>query len=235
LFDEVNAAEGWPAGDNSTKHTMSRNPYDLGWYTSGAPGGTPKAANNDALFAVSSPPQQAPAPTNQEQTLATTTATTTVAATATTTANKGKVVISEIMAGLDSNSSYEFVELYNPTEAPINLAGWELRRRTSSGSEDNLVDNGKFVGIIPARGYFLIASPAYSGTPNPDIRYSVTSANIAYKNNSIVLYDGDYKTASVIDEVSWTEIPENQSYERSPLDSSQFVIQPNPNPQNSGY
>jgi len=145
----------------------------------------------------------------------------------------GHVVISEIMAGTESNSSYEFIELYNPTGAPINLAGWELRKRNSSGNEENLVDNGKFVGTVPARGYFLIASPIYSGTPNPDLIYSASSANIAYTNNSVILYNGDYRTASVVDEVSWTNIPKGQSYERSPLDGNQFGAQPNPNPQNS--
>ena len=44
LIDFVDGASGWPAGDNTTKQTMSR--FDLGqWKTGKEPGGTPRAPN----------------------------------------------------------------------------------------------------------------------------------------------------------------------------------------------
>lgn len=84
------------------------------------------------------------------------------------------IVISEIqIAGVNAND--EFVELYNPTDMAIDLAGWRLTRFTSTGTEGNLV--ASMSGVIPAHGYFLVAHASYSGTVNPDLDYS-TSNNI---------------------------------------------------------
>ena len=44
LVDEVNASDGWPAGDNNTKQTMEWT--GSGWTTSLNPGGTPRAQNS---------------------------------------------------------------------------------------------------------------------------------------------------------------------------------------------
>ncbi|HEY4496732.1 MAG TPA: lamin tail domain-containing protein [Candidatus Paceibacterota bacterium] len=149
------------------------------------------------------------------------------------TGSVSNVLISEILPGLDGQSNYEFIELYNPSDEQIDLTGWELRKKNSSGNESNLVDNGAFTGSIPAHGYFLVASPGYNGSPSPDIIYSVASGSFAYDDNSIVLYNGDYRTANIIDEISWAEISAGQSYERDSWSSNSFHIQSNPNPQNS--
>ncbi len=127
------------------------------------------------------------------------------------------VVISEIQAGTEENPNDEFVELYNPASKPVDLTGWELRKITSTGTETNLLDDGKFIGTIPARGFFLIGSKDYSGEKQPDINYSVSSGLLAYSNNSIVLYNGDYQTADVVDKVSYSNIPKGKSLERKAI------------------
>lgn len=47
VVDEVNALDGWPAGDNESKRTMER--IENGWQTSLAVGGTPRAQNSSGL------------------------------------------------------------------------------------------------------------------------------------------------------------------------------------------
>ena len=131
------------------------------------------------------------------------------------------IVISEIRAGTtDNGSEDEFVELYNPTDDPVDLIGWLLKKKTSAGNEINLVSSGKFFGTIAPRSFFLIAHQNYSGLTTLDLVYSANSRNLAYKNNSAVLYDAD---DNVIDEVSWSEIPKDQSIERKAYDTSQCV------------
>ncbi len=231
LVDELDASSGWGAtgGDNTTKQTLERNTSDLAWHTSVISGGTPRAHNSlpsssSPAPQPSSPPPASPTPPPNPSPPPLPIPPPVSSGT--------HIVISEILAGIDGNADYEFIELYNPTEDSINLAGWELRKQSSSGSESNVVDNGKFTGMIPAHGYFLIANPAYNGAPGADLLYSVTSAALAYTSNTVLLYSGDYVSSPVVDQVSWAEIPKDQSYTRD-LATGNFALNANPTPQNA--
>ncbi len=144
---------------------------------------------------------------------------------------QGNVLISEIMVGIDGNSDYEFVELYNPTDAQLNLTGWSIKRKSASGQEYPLLTAGRFEGKIALpHKYFLAANDGgYDGSVAPDAAWA-HSNNLAYTNNSVVLYNAD---GQKIEEVGWSEIPKGQSYERQSWDNAQFIIETNPNPQNS--
>lgn len=94
------------------------------------------------------------------------------------------VVISEVqVAGTSADD--EFVELYNPTGSSVDLTGWRLTRKTSTGTQSSLVVS--LSGSIPAQGYFLIAHPDYDGAVAADMTYSATTSALAV-NNSVVLY-----------------------------------------------
>ena len=59
------------------------------------------------------------------------------------------------MAGADSGANYEFVELYNAGANPVDLTGWTLKKKTSSGSEGSLVSAKLFSGkVIQPRSVF---------------------------------------------------------------------------------
>jgi len=238
LIDEVLANPDWPAGNNKNKNPMERNIKDFSWYTSSIIGGTPGNINSQPLFNESSTVLDLDtvailSDDTKSEELVEVTVIPEQTSPLSSPSTGSQVLISEIMAGTEENSNYEFIELYNSGKLSVDLAGWELRKRTSSGSESNLVDNGKFAGIIPAQSFFLIASPVYNSSPVPDLVYSASSARIAYKKNSVVLYDGDYRTAVVVDEVYWDEIPRGSSFERVSWVDDQFIIQISPNPQGS--
>ncbi len=141
------------------------------------------------------------------------------------------ILISEIMAGSDANSNDEFIELYNPTSNPIDLTGWSIKKKSSSGSESTLVSSSRLEGkVIFPNKYLLLANEGgYSGSVFADIFWP-KSYSLAYANNAIVIYNSLGET---IEEASWTEIPKNQSYERVSWGNSQFQAQVNPSPQNS--
>ncbi len=89
----------------------------------------------------------------------------------------------------------EFVELFNPNEVNVDLAGFALKKKTTSGSESNLVSASSFMGTILAQGYFLIApqnnddgTKNYMGLTEPDLRYSGKTFSIASGNN-VLLYN----------------------------------------------
>jgi hypothetical protein len=62
----------------------------------------------------------------------------------------------------------EYIELYNPTNAPINIGGYKLMYRTAS--TNSTTTNYTLIATVPAntmiaaRGYYLIAHSKYSGT-----------------------------------------------------------------------
>ncbi len=134
------------------------------------------------------------------------------------------LVISEIMVGDENNQDAEWIELYNPTDNPILLDNYSIRRISSidSDNEDYLVSrpanvfNGKYVR---PKGFFLIASKEFNAFPNNltkqvnfDALYSNDTARLAYNGDRVVLYNEINQ--SIVDEVLYSETGANKSWER---------------------
>lgn len=96
-------------------------------------------------------------------------------------AQPGDVIINEIAwSGTTANSYHEWIELFNTTCLPINLAGWKI-----------IDDNGTQIynitsGIIPARGYFLIEDTEIATSIVAD---SVINLALANTGDSLQLKD----------------------------------------------
>lgn len=245
LIDEVLASPNWPAGDNSSKGTMERKD-DLSWQTSGVQGGTPRAENTVIQ------PSAGGSPTPPSSLAQSSSTSTPPSEESSATSTSGSVYISEFQVASAADSKYEFVELYNAGSSAVDLSGWDLKKRTSTGTLGNLAMN--ITGTIPARGFFLIASQEYNGYVIPDFRYTQSSNTLAGSNNSVVLVDED---GAIYDEVSYAdEVLVGQSLERKALSGgacvssqaageylgngcdvlgniSDFEVRATPNPQNS--
>lgn len=93
------------------------------------------------------------------------------------------VVISEVYGGGGSASSAlarDYVELYNPTSAAVNLAGTSVQYRSSAGVGNPSVT--ALNGTIPAKGHFLVGEAV--GTtgapvPTPDVEGSIALSGTA--------------------------------------------------------
>ena len=144
----------------------------------------------------------------------------------------GRVLVSEIMAGADGNGNYEFIELYNAGSAAVDLTGWSIKKKSSSGSESSLVAVSRFSGkIIQPSKYLLLGNETgYQGSVSLDVAWP-SSYTLAYTNNSIVVYNNGAK----VEEVFWAEIPKGESFVRTSWNGSQFVLSESPTPQNSSF
>lgn len=160
-----------------------------------------------------------------------------------------KIIINEIQTyGKDSKN--QFIELYNPSQVAVNLKGFVLKKKASTGKESNLVSSAAFSGTIPALGFFLIVPQSYSGSALPDLHYSGSSYSLAQKDNAVLLYNA---SGILLDQVGFGKvqgsvnpftcpgetqcIPEGKSIERKQtgLDKSNnaddFQVLDNPTPQ----
>ena len=117
------------------------------------------------------------------------------------------VVISEIQ--ISGETVYdEFIKLYNPTEDDVDLIDWDLKRKTKTGTESNVLNN--IEGVISAKGFFLIVPRANCGDEGNEICYQgeeilsdeYTTNSYLAKDNTILLYNLD---DVVVDKVGWGE------------------------------
>ena len=107
------------------------------------------------------------------------------------------IIINEIQTA-GEKSNYEFIELYNPTAASVDLTGFKLTKKTKSGTESTLVTTARFVGTVKAKGYFLISHPDYKDSINADLAYP--SSYYISDDYTIILYD---KSGIVLDKVGY--------------------------------
>lgn len=150
--------------------------------------------------------------------------------TATAATNNSNVVISQIqIAGTGSgNAGQEFIELYNPTNAAIDITKWNLTRESSSSATTQTLVSS-MSGSIKPHGYFLIGSPSYAtiATVAPDSTYSATGSAIT-DNNTIILYNGDpnikNSTAAIVDKVGMGLAVDNETADAANPSAGQSII-----------
>ncbi len=197
LLDEVFAGSSWPAGDNGARRTMERS-SDLNWHTYSGNGennifGTPKKENSPVVYQSGGGGGSGGAvPTNAETNNV---------------VNEPpaplKILISEVqITGGTGKANNDFIELYNPNSAPINLNGYRLVKRTKTGTSDASIKSWTSDVTIPAKGYYLWTNSDFVDiTATPDVTTTATLAN----DNGIAIRFGAEDTGIVIDSVGWGE------------------------------
>lgn len=99
----------------------------------------------------------------------------------------GHLVISEIRSRGINQSSDEFIELFNATDAAVTLdSKWEITERTASGSTYSVRWTGKGKSV-PAFGHYLIGGKTYSQAPAAD---DLETSGISDASSIVLAHDG---------------------------------------------
>jgi hypothetical protein len=118
------------------------------------------------------------------------------------------IVISEFSSrgpnGAGINGNDEFLELYNPTSAPVDISGWRVQYMPSDESLfETLVTLPDGVSI-PAHGYYLIAHNDYAGGAAPDLQYAEpTPSTGGHIRVGLPALGSDIRDINVVDHLGW--------------------------------
>ncbi|HUC20377.1 MAG TPA: lamin tail domain-containing protein [Candidatus Polarisedimenticolaceae bacterium] len=79
-------------------------------------------------------------------------------------------VISELQTASSTNASQEFVELYNPSGSAVSVSDWtvEYKAAASVSTEASWTKKASLSGLIPAYGFYLIATKSYLDSADAD-------------------------------------------------------------------
>lgn len=182
LIDSANQGGGsWPAGDTSSRDSMERwggSDSPGNWKTYGGSGGnghdaagnpvngTPRQPNSMYAISPTASPTSTPTPT---------------ATLGLSSYPPGSVRINEVAwAGTHASASDEWIELYNPGEASVNLDGWRL----SDGGDISIV----LQGSLPVGGFYLLERTDDSTILNIDADLIYTGS-LSNSGESLMLHD----------------------------------------------
>jgi hypothetical protein len=125
------------------------------------------------------------------------------------------LLISEVFTGVSGGTDREFVEIYNPTSTAIDTTqatgiGLRLHIRSSTGADTSKALTAVTAGVIPPKGFLLIASSQSDPTdPWYDVRdYTYSAASSALvSNGGVYISLSATRDAKVIDKVGWGTQP----------------------------
>lgn len=163
------------------------------------------------------------------------------------------IFISEVMTASGTNSSQEFVELYNSSADELSLEGWsvEYKSSTSTDTASNWSRKAYLHGVIPGSGFYLIAPKAFYPDADSDwVSSMATSAgHIRLKDAQGLVVDklGYGSGANAPESISAPGLDAGKSLERLPgikndqagngIDTdnnwADFIMRTVPEPQNS--
>ena len=173
-------------------------------------------------------------------------------ATATPSDRADHLVISEVMAGVDGNNLYDFIELHNPTDAIIDLKGYALWYLLKDGDEETLVHVWDEPTLVPPHGFYLVGQDGQDFGVVTDL---VVNQPLQPQRGGLILKDPGREA---VDRLGWGEAPQaavegqaaeslenGVSLERMPGETAgngrdtdnnaaDFHVNSVPNPQNTG-
>lgn len=134
--------------------------------------------------------------------------------------NNAHLVISEIYPDKTGNN-FDFVEIYNPSDNPVSLASYSLKKQSMSATTTSPLANFSTSHTIAAKSFFLIGLDNY-GSSSYAIADKLNSSYFLPTSGSeainIILMDGE----TIIDQINYnpSNLLDGQSLERKAFSTS---------------
>ncbi len=114
------------------------------------------------------------------------------------------LVISQFQTA-GGNSNDEFIELHNTSSNSVDLNGYRVVYRSSSGTNDVNFAAWTTSTIVPPGGYYLITSTGYDGTTPGNFTYNPGTCACALSGSSggLAIRFGDLNSGVIIDSVGY--------------------------------
>ena len=115
------------------------------------------------------------------------------------------LVISEVKLASLTDSSDEFIEIYNPSDTDFDLGSTGAQTvflHVWDGTDDIEVPLSLFTSSIPASGFFLIGTSQTGGSVSTDATYSTAVADLG-SDGAVYLSLSETAITQVIDLVGW--------------------------------
>lgn len=97
----------------------------------------------------------------------------------------------------------EFIEIHNVSATSVDLNGHRLVYRSAAGKNDVPFVNWTTSTVIPAGGFYLVASSVYDGTVASDVTYNTNSVGLAAAGGGLAIRNGAANTGTIVDAVGY--------------------------------
>jgi len=165
---------------------------------------------------------------------------------------ESRIVFSEIVAGVDGNNNFDFIELHNTGDDIVDLQGWSIWYQLTDGKEEIPIYRWETPNLIPPYGHYLL------GRSGQDFGLAIDAEfeqSLVLPKGGLQLRNQDGISADIL---GWGDAPETytegvaapamengSSLERTPGgelgnggdtndNASDFTLDSVPDPQNTG-
>jgi len=158
-----------------------------------------------------------------------------------------------VLAGIAGNNIHEYIELYNPSDQPINLQGYSLWYRLATSEQDLPVNHWQVSTLIPPQGHYLLVHAGQDIGITPDAEFEqglnlsggglllrdpggITLDALSWGNNPIAFTEG-HPALVLQNDRSLERLPGGQAGNSMDTNNNaaDFKLTAEPNPQNSGF
>ncbi len=108
-------------------------------------------------------------------------------------------LLGEVLTGVQGNNSAEYIELYNPSDQPVDLQGWSVWYQLNPASDPALVYRWQEHVLLPPHGYALLVHAGEDIGATPDGEFE-QALNLTYGGLQLRQRDG-----TPVDSLGWGE------------------------------
>ncbi len=97
----------------------------------------------------------------------------------------------------------EFIELHNTSANSADLNGYRVVYRSATGTGDVAMVEWATSTIVPAGGYYLIATGSYDGSTPSNINYNTSMVSMSASGGGLAIRSGAINTGVIVDSVGY--------------------------------